>query len=716
MSESSSSSKKLNEARCPICNFRLRSCSNVDRKLIKSQEDIDKVLRLMNKPVEIGDILCAKCNKKLCTQISLEKKQLLSDPEPCISSMCADISERFESTLFISDFSSTTINNQSILADPTYEYTPIVKEMIEMPFSRPIISHCYCFICSSKSDLKDIPIEARLQVFLKRRILVPKRNRCCKQHLMNKWLYEDEIDNIKIVSDKCELELSDMAKFMDLLAPDATSFNFQDKIDKRLMPQCQLYALTGHNWKDIDHLQSLITSMRNTSKRTVIQAIVTFLCKLRTGNANRVIAAFAGLDSERQAQSYIDSVLKSFEDDILPNQFGLQSITRDFIINERTSPVAKKLFDCQNRLMIICDGTYIRHQKSSNNVYQRKSYSGHKKTTLCKPFTICTTDGFVIDIPGPFNANENDASILKNIIGQKNGLSELLQPGDYFVLDRGFRDVVPILKKRGFNVLIPALKGKNKQLTTKESNESRLVTKIRWVVEAVHGVIGQKYKLLHNQFQNKSLPKLATYCRIACFLHNKFGKKFNSDSENMEEIINSMKSSNDVNSLAEMVEQGRWNTKRSLFKTFSSDDALDFPRMSIKELKIFFTGSYQLSQAISYLAEMLKEDGTLSLKFAKESNDILQWEVQSRHINRKKYKCYIKYLPKSNGLSSIVGHCCTCANGNRTVGCCSHVAALIYHLSYGRYLSRIFRPAEALTTLFDFNEEMTVIESDSDND
>ncbi|KAH7638550.1 hypothetical protein HUG17_2583 [Dermatophagoides farinae] len=266
MSESSSSSKKLNEARCPICNFRLRSCSNVDRKLIKSQEDIDKVLRLMNKPVEIGDILCAKCNKKLCTQISLEKKQLLSDPEPCISSMCADISERFESTLFISDFSSTTINNQSILADPTYEYTPIVKEMIEMPFSRPIISHCYCFICSSKSDLKDIPIEARLQ------------------------------------------------------------------------------------------------------------------------------------------------------------------------------------------------------------------------------------------------------------------------PGDYFVLDNGFRDVVPILKKRGFNVMIPNLEEKNIEPT----NDSRLATKIHWVVKAVHAEIGQKYKLLHNQFENKSLPRIAAYCRIAFFLHNEFGQKFNFDSGNME--------------------------------------------------------------------------------------------------------------------------------------------------------------------------------------
>ena len=520
MSESSLSSRQRDETRCPICSFRLRNCSNVGRKLIKSQEEVHKVLRSLNKRVEIGNTLCSKCGKRIYNKTSPEKKQLLPDPEPCSSSMLMDNSEHFTSTLSIDDSISTIIDDQSqsIMVDPTLEYTQIVKDVIEMPFSRPIISHSRCFICPSTSNLKDIPIEARLQVFLKRRILVPKRNRCCKQHLMNGWLNEDEINNIIIESDKCEIELSDIAKFMDLLA--SNSLNIKDKINKRLMPQCQLYALTAHSWEDIDHLQSLMTYMKNTNKRSVIQAIVTFLCKLRTGNVNKVIAVFSGMDSEKMVGSNIDSVIKSFEVDILPYRFGYQSITRDFLINERTSPVVKNLLDCQNNLIIICDGTY--------NLYQKNSYSGNKKTTLCKLFTICTTDGFIIDVPGPYNVNENNATILNEILNQNDGLSVLLQPGDYFVLDNGFRDVVPILKKRGFNVLIPNLEEKNIEPT----NDSRLATKIHWVVKAVHAEIGQKYKLLHNQFENKSLPRIAAYCRIAFFLHNEFGQKFNFDSEN----------------------------------------------------------------------------------------------------------------------------------------------------------------------------------------
>ena len=152
-----------------------------------------------------------------------------------------------------------------------------------------------------------------------------------------------------------------------------------------------------------------------------------------------------------------------------------------------------------------------------------------------------------------------------------------------------------------------------------------------------------------------------------------------------------------------------------MFRPLTSDNLTDFPKLTIQELKIFFTGSYQLSQAMSYLAEMQNEDGTLNLKFNAES-DIIKWEVRSRHLNQKTYKCYIQYSPNSNDISGITGYCCTCANGNRTVGCCSHVAAIIYHLTHGRYLSRIYRPAESLTNLFDHNEGTTVIEDDSDLD
>lgn len=143
--------------------------------------------------------------------------------------------------------------------------------------------------------------------------------------------------------------------------------------------------------------------------------------------------------------------------------------------------------------MLICDGTYARHQKSTNNEFQRKSFSGQKKVPLCKPFTICTTDGYVVDMLGPYPANVNDAEILKTLLQGSNSLFKLWKEDDYAVLDRGFRDVKAEMELKKIKVLMPALKGKRKQLTTNESNESRYVTKIRWAVEAVHGILKQKY-------------------------------------------------------------------------------------------------------------------------------------------------------------------------------------------------------------------------------
>ncbi|KAJ8685643.1 hypothetical protein QAD02_021436 [Eretmocerus hayati] len=139
--------------------------------------------------------------------------------------------------------------------------------------------------------------------------------------------------------------------------------------------------------------------------------------------------------------------------------------------------------------------------------------------------TICTTDGFVVDLPGHFYGTQNDASIMKIIMEDPNGISQLLQPGDIFILDRGFRDVKDYSEGLGYVVLMPALEGMAKQLSAKDANLSRKVTKCRWVIEAVHGIVSGRSKLLHNQVDNKLLPKIGTYACISCYLNNEYGKR-----------------------------------------------------------------------------------------------------------------------------------------------------------------------------------------------
>ena len=90
--------------------------------------------------------------------------------------------------------------------------------------------------------------------------------------------------------------------------------------------------------------------------------------------------------------------------------------------------------------------------------------------------------------------------------------------------------------------------------------------------------------------------------------------------------------------------------------------------------------------------------------------------MRSRHINNKTYRVFIDYVPNSTDIEGIRRYCCECPNGNRTLGCCAHVASVIHYLAHGRYLSRIIRPAEILSNIFSSDDINVVINDNSDDD
>ena len=93
---------------------------------------------------------------------------------------------------------------------------------------------------------------------------------------------------------------------------------------------------------------------------------------------------------------------------------------------------------------------------------------------------------------------------------------------------------------------MPALKGKRKQLSTEEYNPLRLVTKIRWAVEAVHGILKQKYRLLDHKIDNKLLPKLGIHFTVASFLNNTYDQRLQSEVEISNEMLERMHTEKDV--------------------------------------------------------------------------------------------------------------------------------------------------------------------------
>ena len=66
-------------------------------------------------------------------------------------------------------------------------------------------------------------------------------------------------------------------------------------------------------------------------------------------------------------------------------------------------------------------------------------------------------------------------------------------------------------------------------------------------------------------------------------------------------------------------------------------------------------------------------------------------KIQSRHINRIEYQIVIEYVPHSTNADDVSWRC-TCKNGKRTMGCCSHITCIIYFLSYGKYQNELKQP------------------------
>ena len=113
---------------------------------------------------------------------------------------------------------------------------------------------------------------------------------------------------------------------------------------------------------------------------------------------------------------------------------------------------------------------------------------------------------------------------------------------------------------------------------------------------------------------------------------------------------------------------------------------------------------------------MVDTYGKLKTEYLRDTSTVLKLKVPSHHISRKAYRSFLRYKPNTSGISGLTQYTRECANGQRTVGCLSHIAAVLYYISYARYLSKNCKPAEVLSDVFQKNNYIPVIKSDSDND
>ncbi|KOB71319.1 Vacuolar protein sorting-associated protein 13C [Operophtera brumata] len=144
--------------------------------------------------------------------------------------------------------------------------------------------------------------------------------------------------------------------------------------------------------------------------------------------------------------------------------------------------------------IVICDATYIFIQKSSNFSFQKDTYSLHKYRNLLKPFLFVTCDGHIVHVYEPYSARKSDGAILNGLLkGPGSVWHWFFEVNDIFILDRGFRDSIPLV----YVGVMPESKTRGAtQLTAIQANKSRMCTICRWPVEIVNGRLKHDFKIV----------------------------------------------------------------------------------------------------------------------------------------------------------------------------------------------------------------------------
>jgi hypothetical protein len=152
--------------------------------------------------------------------------------------------------------------------------------------------------------------------------------------------------------------------------------------------------------------------------------------------------------------------------------------------------------------------------------------------------------------------------------------------------------------------------------------------------------------------------------------------------------------------------------KSASFESIDGSSIDDFPQLTEADLRLITLGIYQPRMARSYYAEHIKTNGRLEIEvckhvkplsltshgFSVDGRDsmLIRGRIQSRHRCSFRYFIYILIDRKRGGVETVWGYCCSCPNGLRTVGCCSHIATVLWFLGLGQYLPKILIPASFL--------------------
>ncbi|CAH2100547.1 unnamed protein product [Euphydryas editha] len=380
--------------------------------------------------------------------------------------------------------------------------------------------HCVFQECT-EAERNLVPEETRREVLIRYQYFIPRGARICSLH-REEANYENLYTAEYSLNNFTSAHIEDIIFILMEGLQNISYENIQN------YPDNQVDYFIGLSKQQHAQILEATPRLRNMNRGSF--ALTVLLCKLRTGDSGDRLSCLFQVP-RRTLETLMSVARNILLMDFVPQYLGFSHLRREQVA-ARNSYIADHIFSepdapaAQKPAITIADATYIYTQKSSNYLFQKDTYSLHKHRNLLKPFILCASDGYIIDVRGPYSATTNDATIMNDLLNETE-FNDFYKENDVFILDRGFRDCMDSLHEKGYIGHMPESKEDGKsQLSTLEANKSRCVTINRWIVEAVNGRFKRDFKIFRHEYFNCGCRHLMTDFKIAAALLNAFTPPF----------------------------------------------------------------------------------------------------------------------------------------------------------------------------------------------
>ncbi|CAF1003785.1 unnamed protein product [Brachionus calyciflorus] len=299
-------------------------------------------------------------------------------------------------TVFQTEINSFEFSEKNSNTEIQNSEAKIQSDRIEMPLSKnypndSIIldlpksysSHKRCIVCFKSNlyiKLHVVPSEARVQIMVLKGIFIPDNCRICFIHLQGFRFNKEALDSIVSFKNEIKMESKSVKDLIcSLIDASKKKSLFDEFADFNSLDDETCKETTGFFKKEFEIINHYLADMKDSNVRTKSQALAIYLFWLKTGLNQEAIKAHFKIENRTDVSRYCEQVRAALSEFFVPNYLGCNSLRRDQWVTQN-SIIATELYSLSNdQFVVIADGTYIYCQKSSNNFFQRKSYSCPKK-------------------------------------------------------------------------------------------------------------------------------------------------------------------------------------------------------------------------------------------------------------------------------------------------------------------------------------------------